>query len=192
MDQKKKMSKTTKVLLVIGGVAVVAAIVILILSETVYNANASAKNASNRAFDAAYNCRFDDFVEATIYNPDCMVELGLSLAGELYNEVKPDFETTKAYVKETDYKFKRTETRVVEYEKDSEGYKRGVELLHREYVDAYEGRIEKFARTEIEFDWSYRGDDGKTENGHDTDISWSICIDGKWYVVPSVDETLED
>ena len=58
MDQKKKMSKTTKVLLVIGGVAVVAAIVILILSETVYNANASAKNASNRAFDAAYNCRF--------------------------------------------------------------------------------------------------------------------------------------
>ena len=30
--------------------------------------------------------------------------------------------------------------------------------------------------------------DGKKQTGRDSDISWSVCIGGKWYVVPNVDE----
>ncbi|MBR6019184.1 MAG: hypothetical protein IK055_03075 [Lachnospiraceae bacterium] len=188
---KQKKSITKRLIIGIGIAAVVLLIVALILQYTVLSPNRSAKNATNQAFDAVYNCRFNDFVEATIYNPDCMLLLGLNLSGELYGEVQPYFEEAEAYLKENTMRFSRKATTVEEFGRDDEGYKRGIELIHKEYPDAFEGKIEKVARAVIKFTWSGKDENGKKESGEDTDISWSICVDGKWYVVPNVDESLE-
>ena len=188
---KQKKSITKRLIIGIGIAAAVLLVVALVLQYTVFAPNRSAKNATNQTFDAVYNCRFEDFIESTIYNPDCMLYLGLSLTNELYGEVQPYFEETAAYLKENDLHFKRKSTIIEEYGPDDEGFKRGIELLHKEYPAAYDGKIEKVARAEIKFTWSGRDENGKKEGGDDIDVSWSICINGKWYVMPNVDESLE-
>ena len=69
-----------------------------------------------------------------------------------------------------------------------EQVKEHLAALRKEYFDVYDGRIERMARAVIQFEWSMRDSDGKKQTGRDSDISWSVCIGGKWYVVPNVDE----
>ncbi|MBO4653599.1 MAG: hypothetical protein J5649_09825 [Lachnospiraceae bacterium] len=191
MKNKKKLSGTTKALIAIGAVALVAAIIVIVLLKTVLAPHASAKNASNRAFDAVYGGNYDDFVEVTIYNADCMVDLGLTLSGELHNQIEPFFETLKASLKDSQLQYRRTKTTVEEYARGEEGFEKGVELLRGEYFDVYDGRIERMARAVIEFNWSFLDANGKRLNGKDSDVYWSICIDGKWYAIPNIDELEE-
>ena len=188
MKTKKKLSGTTIALIAIGAVALVAALIVFILLKTVLAPPASAKNASYRAFDAVYQCNYDDFVDITIYNADCMVDLGLTLAGELHNQIEPYFKEMEAYFKDNNLSYRRTGTTVEEYAPGDEGFTRGLELIRKEYFDVYDGRIERMARAVIQFEWSMRDSDGKKQTGRDSDISWSVCIGGKWYVVPNVDE----
>lgn len=192
MDKKKKLSGTTVALIAIGAVAVVAALIVIILLKTVLAPHASAKNASNRAFDAVYQCNYDDFVDITIYNADCMVNLGLSLSGELHNQIEPYFKEMETYFKDSKLSYRRTGTTVEEFAPGDEGFNRGLELIRKEYFDVYDGRIERMARAVIQFEWSMTGEDGKKDSGRDSDISWSVCVDGKWYVVPNVDEARTD
>lgn len=191
MENKKKLSGTTIALIVIGAVALVSAIVVFVLLKTVLAPHASAKNATNRAFDAVYQCKYDDFVEVTIYNADCMVALGLTLSGELHNQIEPYFKELEEYFKESKQTFRRTNTTVEEYAPGEDGFQKGIELLKGEYFDAYEGRIERMARAVIEFKWSYVDGDGKRQTGSDNDVYWSLCIDGKWYAVPNLTEESE-
>lgn len=188
---KKKLSTATKAMIAIAAVAVVMAVITVILLKTVYNPHRTSKNAANAAFDAVYQCRFDDFVESTIYNADCMVDLGLSLSGQLHNEIEPYFKEVSEYIKTSKQTFRRTGTKVTEYSRGEEGFDKGLELIRGEYYDVYDGLIEKVARAEIAFEWSYRDADGTKQTGRDSDISWSICVKGKWYAVPSVDESRE-
>ena len=188
---KKKLSTTTKALIAIAVVAAVFALIAVILLKTVFDPHRTAKNAANAAFDAVYGCNFDDFVEVTIYNADCMVDLGLALSGVLYNQIEPYFKEMETYMKDNEESYRRTSTRVEEYASGEEGFSKGISLIRGEYFDVYDGLIERVARATIEFDWSYRDENGDKQSGHDYDISWSVCVKGKWYVVPNVDESLE-
>lgn len=185
------MSTATKALIAIAAVAAVLAVVAVILLKTLYDPHRSSKNAANAAFDAVYKCNYKDFVESTIYNADCMVELGLSLAGQLHNEIEPYFKEVSEYLKTNDESYRRISTGVAEYSRGEEGFTRGIELIRAEYSDMYEDAIEKVARAEIEFERSYRDESGKKQKERDSDVSWSIFVKGKWYAVPSVDENLE-
>ncbi|MBP5410291.1 MAG: hypothetical protein J6Y26_00080 [Lachnospiraceae bacterium] len=188
---RKKLSTATKALIAIAVVAAVLSVVTVILLKTLYNPHRSSKNAANAAFDAVYKCNFNDFVESTIYNADCMTELGLTLSGQLHNEIEPYFKEIGEYLKNNEESYRRTGTKVTEYSRGEEGFTKGIDLIRAEYADLYDGAIEKVARAEIEFEWKYRDADGKRQTGRDSDVSWSICVKGKWYAVPSVDENSE-
>ena len=189
--KKKKLSPTSIFLIVLGAIALLGAVVVFILYKTVLAPHASAKNASNRAFDAIYGCDFDDFVEVTIYNPDCMVNLGLSLSGELYGQIQPYFTEAKQIIEENGMSYRRIGTKIEEYEPGDEGFKHCVDLLRSEYFDVYEGRIEKAAMAVIRYKVTYRDENGDKQTEEDTDVSWCIRIDGKWYVAPNLMEDAE-
>ena len=188
---KKNLSKTNIILIVLASLALVGAVVGFVLVKTVFSPHRTAANACNQAFDAIYGCDYEDFVETTIYNSECMANLGLSIAGELHNIIEPHFAELKQVMKDSAMNYSRLGTAVEEFSPGEEGFTRCVEMLRGEYFDVYDGKIEKVARAVINFKVSYRDENGKKQTETDTDVSWALRIDGKWYAIPNIVEDAE-
>ncbi|MBO4627864.1 MAG: hypothetical protein J5645_07800 [Lachnospiraceae bacterium] len=187
----KKLSKKNQKIIIAAVVAVVvAAAVIALIVRLTHGTNATAKTAANAAFDAIYSGDYEHFVTATVYNSDCQDALGLDQTGFLLNEIKPEFETMAAEMKEADMRYRRKASRATEYEPGSDGFARGCTMMLTAYPETATDRIERFASVDIAFRWSYKDEDGKSVSGEDSDTMWCVRIDGKWYAVPTL--TLSD
>ncbi len=179
-DFRRKIKITV---ITIAALTVVTAIVLTILKFTIWSTHGSAREVSRVACESIYGCNYDAFTDATVYNEDCMVALGLELRGELQNSIKQQFDSTKQLLEEAGVTYRAKKSHAEEYKPGSDRFQTGIEMLLSDYPEADTSKIEMVGYAEVEVEGTFRDESG-TYRETETEEYWSYRIDGKWYANP--------
>lgn len=191
MSEETKIKRNGKKVL-IGGLIVVALVVVAIVvgSMTLFSINRSPKAVAKATFEGIYNCKYNRFVKATIYNPDCQKMMDMDLSADL-KAIEPEFEAMREWMDQTGETYKVTSVKATEYDALHEKYQEGIELFKEAYTGVLDNLIEKVAVADIEYEVRYRNESDEWVTLPGTELYWCYEIDGKWYSFPMLGDVEE-
>ncbi|MBO4696949.1 MAG: hypothetical protein J5643_06710 [Lachnospiraceae bacterium] len=178
----------TRILIWIAAAALIITIAVYFIVTRVFkDPNRTAANAAEATFRATYSSlNYEDFVKCTIYNEDCVKQLQLDVVLET-NLIEQQF-TVMATEEADGFKMKFEKAEVTEYDKDSDMYKKIVELIKEDHSECTFDEITKVAIAKIPYSVTYTADNS-SEKG--TERYVVLKVKGKWYCHPMMDAPAE-
>ncbi len=181
--QEEKIKASGKKVFIVGIIVLVLVVVGVLTAKVFLSPNRSAKAAGSAAFEGIYNCDFNQFLKATIYNEKCQKALNMEISADVA-ELEPLFEEMKEWMKQTGESYKITSASSEEYDAFSDVYAEGIRLFKEAYEGVPDNLIEEVAQTTIEYTVQYKDENDAWQTEDGTDMYWCFYVDGAWYAFP--------